>query len=395
MRIAYFDTIAGIAGDMTLGAFLSAGVSLQELRAELQRLGIGGYELEATHVHRSSIAAVQLEVVIADAPHIHRNLAGIRAILDRSSLSERVRRDALAVFTVLAEAEAHVHHTTVEKVHFHEVGALDSIVDIIGAAICLELLGIERVYSSPVRLGRGGLVSTQHGTMPTPAPATIQILRDYPVVLTSHPYELTTPTGAAFLKALSTGVLDDETFRVERVGYGSGTAEIPGLPNMLRLVVGQLEAESEQDNVVIVETNIDDMNPQLYPVVIEALLRAGAHDAYLVPIIMKKGRPGILLSVMAPRPVLDQVIGILYCETSTIGLRLLPVGRRKLPRRHLEVPTSLGRVKAKAVERDGREVLTPEFEECRRLAEEHGMPVVDVLRLLERELATTMNLPQQ
>jgi uncharacterized protein (TIGR00299 family) protein len=334
-------------------------------------------------------------VVIADAPHIHRNLAGIRAILDRSSLSERVRRDALAVFTVLAEAEAHVHHTTVEKVHFHEVGALDSIVDIIGAAICLELLGIERVYSSPVRLGRGGLVSTQHGPMPTPAPATIQILRDYPVVLTSHPYELTTPTGAAFLKALSTGVLDDETFRVERVGYGSGTAEIPGLPNMLRLVVGQLEAESEQDNVVIVETNIDDMNPQLYPVVIEALLRAGAHDAYLVPIIMKKGRPGILLSVMAPRPVLDQVIGILYCETSTIGLRLLPVGRRKLPRRHLEVPTSLGRVKAKAVERDGREVLTPEFEECRRLAEEHGMPVVDVLRLLERELATTMNLPQQ
>jgi uncharacterized protein (DUF111 family) len=178
MRIAYFDTIAGIAGDMTLGAFLSAGVSLQELRAELQRLGIGGYELEATHVHRSSIAAVQLEVVIADAPHIHRNLAGIRAILDRSSLSERVRRDALAVFTVLAEAEAHVHHTTVEKVHFHEVGALDSIVDIIGAAICLELLGIERVYSSPVRLGRGGLVSTQHGTMPTPAPATNHNLRD-------------------------------------------------------------------------------------------------------------------------------------------------------------------------------------------------------------------------
>jgi len=395
MKIAYFDTIAGIAGDMTLGAFLSAGVALEDLVAGLRRLELGGFELQASHTRRSSIDAVQLQVVVTEAPHIHRNLAGIGSILERSSLSERVRRDALAVFRVLAEAEAHVHHTTLEKVHFHEVGALDSIIDIIGCAICLELLGIDRVYSSPVRLGSGGLVSTQHGMMPTPAPATVQILRDYPVVLTSHPYELTTPTGAAIVKALSTGVLDEEVFRVERVGYGAGTGEFEGLPNMLRLVVGELEGRPEEDNVVIVETNIDDMNPQLYPVVIDRLLRAGAHDAYLVPIIMKKGRPGILLSVMAPRPVLDAVIGILYRETSTIGLRLLPVGRRKLPRHHLEVETSLGRVRAKSVERDGRDILTPEFEECRRLAEEHGMPVQEVLRILERELSTPRNRPQQ
>jgi len=344
MRIAYFDTIAGIAGDMTLGAFLSSGVSLETLRTELGRLGIGGFELQASHVRRSSIDTVQLKVTLTEAPHIHRNLAGIRSILDHSSLSERVRRDALEVFTVLAEAEAHVHHTTIEKVHFHEVGALDSIVDIIGTAICLELLAIDRVYSSPVRLGSAGMVSTQHGRMPIPAPATLQILRDYPVVLTSHPYELTTPTGAAILKALSTGVLDDESFLVERVGYGSGTGEFPELPNMLRLVVGELQGTPEEDSVVIVETNIDDMNPQLYPVIIERLLAAGAHDAYLVPIIMKKGRPGILLSVMTPRAVLGGVTELIYRETTTIGLRLLPVGRRKLPRRHLELRTSLGTV---------------------------------------------------
>ena len=394
MKIAYFDTIAGIAGDMTLGAFLSAGIPLEDLVAGLRRLELGGFELQASHVKRNAIDAVHLEVVVTEEPRFHRNLAGIASILERSSLSERVRRDALSVFTVLAEAEAHVHRSTVEKVHFHEVGALDSIVDIVGCAVCLELLGIERIYSSPVRLGSGGLVSTQHGAMPTPAPATIQILRDYPVVLTSHPYELTTPTGAAILKALSSGVLDDETFSIERIGYGAGTGEFPGLPNMLRLVVGDLPMAEEEDNVVIVETNIDDMNPQLYPVVIDRLLRAGAHDAYLIPIIMKKGRPGILLSVMVPRPVLTQVTQVIYRETSTIGLRLIPVGRRKLPRRHLEVTTSLGPVRVKAIEREGREIFLPEFEECRRLADEHGLAVQDVLRLLEHELKNPPNAEQ-
>ena len=394
MKIAYFDTIAGIAGDMTLGAFLSAGILLEDLVAELRRLELGGFELQASHIKRNAIDAVHLEVVVTEEPHIHRNLAGIASILERSSLSERVRRDALSIFTVLAEAEAHVHHTTVEKIHFHEVGALDSIVDIVGCAVCLELLGIERVYSSPIRLGSGGLVSTQHGTMPTPAPATVQILRNYPVVLTSHPYELTTPTGAAILKALSSGVLDDEIFSIERIGYGAGTGEFSELPNMLRLVVGDLPMAEEEDNVVIVETNIDDMNPQLYPVVIDRLLRAGAHDAYLIPIIMKKGRPGILLSVMVPRPVLTQVTQVIYRETSTIGLRLIPVGRRKLPRRHLEVTTSLGPVRVKAIEREGQEIFLPEFEECRRLADEHGLAVQDVLHLLEHELRNPPNAEQ-
>ena len=260
--------------------------------------------------------------------------------------------------------------------------------DIVGTAICLELAGIERVYSSPVRLGSGGIITTQHGVMPTPAPATLEILKDYPTVLTTIPHELTTPTGAAIIKALSYGVLDDELISVRSVGYGAGTKEFAEIPNFLRVVIGDLQADLEQEDVTVVETNIDDMNPQLYPYLIEQLLAAGAHDAYLVPIIMKKGRPGILLSVMVHTSKLDAAIQCIYRETSTIGLRIQHIGRRKLPRRHLEVHTSFGTVKAKAVIRDGREVVTPEFEECKRIAQENGMPVLEVMRVLEREVSS-------
>ncbi|HEX9156494.1 MAG TPA: LarC family nickel insertion protein, partial [Syntrophales bacterium] len=274
------------------------------------------------------------------------------------------------------------------KVHFHEVGALDSIVDIVGTAICLEIAGIERVYSSPVKLGSGGLITTQHGIMPAPAPATLEILKDYPTVLTTIPHELTTPTGAAIVKALSYGVLADEQLSVQSVGYGAGTKEFAEMPNFLRVVIGDLQSELEQEDVTVVETNIDDMNPQLYPYLIEQLLAAGAHDAYLVPIIMKKGRPGILLSAMVHASKLDAVIRCIYRETSTIGLRLQHIGRRKLPRRHLDVSTSFGTVKAKAVIRDGREVISPEFEECKRIALEKHLPVLEVMRTLEREISS-------
>jgi uncharacterized protein (DUF111 family) len=224
--------------------------------------------------------------------------------------------------------------------------------------------------------------------MPAPAPATMEILRDYPTQLTTVPHELTTPTGAAIIKALSYGVLGDELLTVRSVGYGAGTKEFEEIPNFLRVVIGDLQPELEQEDVTVVETNIDDMNPQLYPYLIEQLLAAGAHDAYLVPIIMKKGRPGILLSVMVNASRLDAAIQCIYRETSTIGLRLQHIGRRKLPRRHLEMPTSFGPVKAKAVIRDGREIISPEFEECKRIALEKGMPVLEVMRALEREISS-------
>jgi uncharacterized protein (TIGR00299 family) protein len=387
MRIAYFDTIGGIAGDMTLAACISAGVGLEELTAELGKLPLQGFELQASHVRKNAIDAVHLEVVVAHAPHFHRDLGTILGIIERSDLSVRVKHDATEIFRVIGAAEAKIHDVPVEKVHFHEVGALDSIVDIVGAAICLEKLGIERVYSSPVRLGRGGTVKTQHGVMPTPAPATLEILRDYPVQLTDIPEELTTPTGAAIIKATSAGTLSHETLRVSSVGYGAGTKDFAEVPNLLRLVVGELPGHVAEEEIVVVETNIDDMNPQVYPFLIEELLKAGAHDAYLIPIIMKKGRPGILLSVMAEKRRLERITELIYRQTSTIGLRIQTIDRRKLHRRLVTVGTSFGPVNAKVVERDGAEVTMPEFEECKRIARATGRPLTEIMRELEREIA--------
>ncbi|MER3524164.1 MAG: nickel pincer cofactor biosynthesis protein LarC [Ignavibacteria bacterium] len=386
MKIAYLDTVAGIAGDMTIAAFASAGLLLDELQSELRKLPLEGFELIGKHIMRNAINAVHIDVVITHTPHYHRHLKDIDEIIDRSELSPRVKDVSKSIFRVIGEAEAKIHNTTIENIHFHEVGALDSIVDIVGTAVCLEAFGIERVYTSPVRLGSGGLVQTQHGTMPTPTPATLEILKGYPTVLTAIPEELTTPTGAAIVKALSSGVLDDEVLRVEAIGYGAGTKEIAQVPNLLRVVIGEMDIPPEGERIVTVETNIDDMNPQVYPYLIEKLLAAGAHDAYLVPIIMKKGRPGVLLSVMVAKSKLDEVAHLIYMHTSTIGLRIQDIGRRKFPRREVHVNTQFGPVRAKAVLRNGREVLAPEFEECKRIADERGLSVLDVQQALLREL---------
>jgi uncharacterized protein (TIGR00299 family) protein len=387
MKIAYLDTVGGIAGDMTMAAFVDAGLPLEELSAELAKLGMGGFELAGRHVLRNSIRAVQIDVVVNDQPRYHRHLKDILAIIDRSTLSAGVKERASAVFGVIAGAEAKVHGSTPEKVHFHEVGAVDSIVDIVGAAICLEKAGVDRVYSSPVKLGGGGTVGTQHGVMPVPAPATAEILRGYPTVLTDVPHELTTPTGAAIVKAFSLGTLSSETLSVEAVGYGAGTKEFPELPNLLRVLLADMPGDAGREEILLVETNIDDMNPQVYPYLIERLLAAGAHDAYLVPVVMKKGRPGVLVSAMVPPGALEAVSALLYAETTTIGLRILTAGRRKLLRRHIVVDTSFGPVRAKAVLREGRETVAPEFEECRRIALERGIPLHIVMQRLRDELA--------
>jgi uncharacterized protein (TIGR00299 family) protein len=386
MKIAYFDTIAGVSGDMTLGAFVSAGLPLDELGREIARLRLEGVELEASHVERSGISAVKVDVIISSKQTHHRHLKDISGIIDESTLSERVKEDAKKIFLEVAKAEAKVHRTTVEKIHFHEVGALDSIVDIVGAAVCFEKFGIEGVYSSPVKLGSGGFVDTEHGKLPIPGPAATEILKDYPTVLTDLPYELTTPTGAAIIKAMSRGVLSAEQLKVQSVGYGAGTREMPRTPNLLRILIGELPAAYGGDELVLIETNIDDMNPEIYPYVIEKLLAAGANDAYLVPVIMKKGRPGMLLSALAARSAMEEIVQLIFAQTTTIGVRLLPVGRRKVERRQRDVQTKLGTVKVKAILLDGRERLVPEYEECKRLAEAHALPLVEVYTILEGEL---------
>lgn len=386
MKIAYFDTFSGISGDMTLGAFVSAGFRIDELSAELQKLKLSGFELQARHVERSAITAVKVDVIISEQPKYHRHLKDIHGLIEKSELSGGVKEKAKKIFYELAIAEAKIHNTTLEKIHFHEVGALDSIVDIVGTAICLEHFGIEAVYSSPVRIGRGGFASTQHGTMPVPTPATVEILKCYPTVLTDIDFELTTPTGAAIIKAVSSGVLSTEKIIVEKVGYGAGEKELEQVPNLLRVLIGELAAEFHEDEVVIVETNIDDMNPEIYPFVIEQLLANGAHDAYLIPIIMKKGRPGILLSAMVNRSRLDNILKIIFSQTSTLGVRIQHTERKKLQRTQKEITTSLGRVKVKVILFDGLERLVPEFEECRQIASEKNLPLIEVYKILEKEL---------
>ena len=387
MKIAYFDTIAGISGDMTLGAFLSAGLSIDDLASEITKLNLRGIEFEASHVHRSGIAAVKLEVIISGEQHHHRNLNDIFSIIEESSLSDRVKADAKKIFMEVAEAEAKVHSSTVDKIHFHEVGALDSIIDIVGTAICLEKFRIEKIYSSPVKLGSGGFVESEHGKLPLPGPATLEILKGYPTILTEIPFELTTPTGASIIKAMSSGVLSTERIVAQEIGYGAGTREFPQAPNLLRLIVGTMMPLSDEDDAVIVETNIDDMNPEIYPYVIDHLLSSGAHDAYMVPLIMKKGRPGILLSVMINRSKLDDALKIIFTQTTTLGVRIHAVERKKLKREQRQRQTKLGMVQVKVVWMDGKERYVPEYEECKRLASEKNIPLLEVYKILEKELS--------
>ena len=386
MKIAYFDTIAGISGDMTLGALVSAGVPFDELHKEIHALGIGGFELQARHVERNGMVATKIDVVISEQPHYHRHMKDIEELIDKSSLDAGVKERSKKIFNEVAIAESKVHNTAIEKVHFHEVGAIDSLVDIVGVSICLEKLGIQAVYSSPIKVGSGGTVKSQHGALPIPTPATMEILKDYPVVLTNIPFELTTPTGAAIIKALSLGVVTTEKIRISSIGYGAGQRDLEQLPNLLRVFIGYIDPKYLADEIVSMETNIDNMNPEIYPYVIEKLLSAGAHDAYLIPIIMKKGRPGIILSVLAERSKIDLLQDIIFHETTTLGVRIQPVERKKLPRSSKQVQTSFGIVSAKAITIDGKDLLRVEYEECKRIAIEKNLPLAEVYRKLEKEL---------
>ncbi len=387
MKICYFDTIGGISGDMTLGAFVSAGFQFNDLVDQLKKLGLQGYELDAKHVERNGIVATKIDVIISEQPKYHRHYTDIVALIDASTLSGSVKDRAKKIFYEIAVAEAKVHNSTLEKVHFHEVGAIDSLVDIVGVAICLDHFGTDAVYSSPVKVGNGGFVNSQHGALPIPTPATMEILKGYPTVLTDISQELATPTGAAIIKACSLGVLDVERIKVSAIGYGAGSRDLGAIPNLLRVLVGELESQDETDEIVSIESNIDDMNPELYPYIIETLLSAGARDAYLVPVVMKKGRPGIVLSVLVDHTSVDAALKVIFRETTSIGVRMQTMNRRKLARSTKEVQTALGPVRVKAVVNEGKEILIPEFEECKRIAVDKGLPLRDVYRMLERELA--------
>jgi pyridinium-3,5-bisthiocarboxylic acid mononucleotide nickel chelatase len=386
LRILYFDTFSGISGDMILGAFVNAGFPFEELRQELKKIALSGFDLEVGEIKRNSISANKINVVITKEEHVHRNIRDITEIIDASDLSDFVKSNAKKVFNNIALAESRVHNIPLEQVHFHEVGAIDSIVDIIGSVLCIEKFKIDKIYSTPLRVGSGVFVKTRHGNIPLPAPATAELLKNYPSVITDSPYELTTPTGAAIVTTLSNGIMEGNEFKIERIGYGAGDLEIPNLPNLLRIFIGETCSDFVKDDIFVIETTIDDMNPQLYPFIIEKLLEKGANDAHLVPIIMKKGRPGIILSVITPKESYNEILNVIYSQTTTIGARVQNIKREKLPRVIKEFDTSFGKVKAKVIEFQGNNKISPEFEECKRIALEKNLPLLEVQEKIKKEL---------
>jgi uncharacterized protein (TIGR00299 family) protein len=387
MTLAYFDCFSGISGDMTLGALVDAGVPIEVLRAELEKLALPGYEITALMVTRSGISATKVHVCLDEKEQPARHLADIKKLIDTSSLSSSIKQKSISIFEKLAKAEATVHGTTPDKVHFHEVGAVDAIVDIVGSVICLETLGITSVAASPVNLG-SGTIKTAHGTLPVPAPATAELLKGIPSYGSSVPFELTTPTGASILSTLSASFGPQPLMKISCIAHGAGGRDIPDQPNVLRLVIGDPAPAYHEDTSIVIETNIDDMNPQVYDYVTDKLMQQGAHDVYLTPIIMKKGRPAILLSVLTDKAHEGAVLDTLFSETTSIGVRISEVGRKKLARELREIDTSYGKIRVK-ISRRGDEVLTatPEYEDCRRIAEERKIPLKQVIEETQNELS--------
>jgi len=371
MRIAYFDCFAGISGDMVLGAVLDAGADEARFRQELARLAIE-FELQVSKVVKNGIEATDVRVIVPHEHH-HRRLNDIKALIESSDLSQTVKTRSTAIFQRLAEAEGAVHGTSPEEVTFHEVGAVDAIVDIVGSAIGMELLGIEEVFCSPLPMGHG-FVEAAHGKIPLPAPATVEILKCVPVYDAGIQGELVTPTGAAIIRTLATEFGDMSPMTLQATAYGAGKTEFP-FPNVLRLMIGESDG-LYHERVAIVETNIDDMNPEFYDTVFERLFKAGALDVYLTPIYMKKNRPANLLTAICPIEKKDDVSQVILTETTTFGVRISIASRRCLERRWETVTTRFGDIRIKiGLMGDKQITASPEYEDCRKAAEAHDVPV--------------------
>jgi len=372
MKIAYFDCFAGISGDMTLGALVDLGLDVDELKSMLTGLGITSAAFTVDRIMRHGIGAVKLSVATAPEHH-HRHLGDILEMIHASPLSDNVKEGSERIFTRIAEAESTIHGLPVDKVHFHEVGALDSIIDIVGSVWGLERLGIARCFSSAVSLGTG-TIRCEHGTLPVPAPATLELLKDFPVVKKEVAGELCTPTGAAIVSTLA----QSDT------GYGCGDRECEQFPNILRLIVGETVSDFEADRMLVVETNIDDMNAELYPYVMEKLLQDGAVDVYVTPIQMKKGRPGHMLTMILEEEKLHRCLDTVFRETTTLGVRIHETFRQKLRRSSEEIHTPWGSLRVKICWLNGKKRIVPEFEECKTLAQRENIPLIDVLTAVNR-----------
>jgi len=396
VKILYYDCFSGISGDMNLGAMIDLGVPQGLLVGELKKLKINTYEIAVYRDRRGGIEGIKVDVSVPfrSAGHGHhdaerRAFKDIVGLIDESGLSDAVKKKSLAIFTIIAEAEAKVHGYPVDDVHFHEIGAIDSIVDIVGAAICLDYLKVDRVFSSPVEVG-GGFVKCSHGILPVPAPATAEILRGIPMKSGSVPFETTTPTGAAILAATVNFFTENIHFIPEKIGYGLGQRDTE-IPNVLRVFLGQMDEAAFDEDVetqeaCLVECNIDDMNPELYSSVLDALFEKGAYDAFLTPVIMKKSRPAVKISILCGPELLRGVEEILWLQTTTFGLRISRVTKKMLGRDISKRMTKFGEVSVKNARLRGKKIKSkPEYEDCKRLAREKGVSVKEIYDSLSSE----------
>ena len=375
--IAYFDCFSGISGDMTLGAFLDLGVPVEWLKEGLDSIPLKGFDLTVTQVSRSGIHARRVQVDTKDSSK-SRNYSQIKSLLKDSPLSPSVKERSLEIFAKIAEAEAEIHNCPIEKVHFHEVGGIDAIVDIVGTALCVDFLKLEKIVASRVPLG-SGFVDCSHGTLPVPAPATLKILKGVPVYGTDIPHELVTPTGAAIIVTLAESFGKIPDIIVADTGYGAGKRDLESIPNLLRIITGiaaDHQAGLRQDTIVMVETCIDDMNPEVFGFLMDRLFAEGALDVYWVPIFMKKNRPGTMVQVLCRGDRKEAVMERILSETTSSGVRFYDVHRRILKREQLVVDTLYGRVQVKRiVNPDGSQRLVPEYEVCKKIALEKDIPL--------------------
>ena len=392
-RVLYLDCFSGISGDMTLGALLDAGLPLDDLKAALGSLALGDVELRAEKVLRAGVSATRFTVhehraTTADPNHHpHRHLPKIFKMVDTSSLSPSGRERAKAMFQRLGEAEAAIHQMPIDKVHLHEVGALDSIIDIVGTVFAMEWAGADRIVCSPMNVG-GGTVQSAHGLFPVPAPATVKLLGSAPIYGGAIQKELVTPTGALIATTYATSFGFIPQMTIDRVGYGAGERDNPSTPNVLRVLIGRAADEDVAEGfspaitpnrVTVIECEIDDMNPQIFGTAMDRLYAAGALEVFYVPVQMKKNRPGTLLTVVAPPEKRAQMADVIFRETTTIGLRHYEVERECLRREIVSVETPLGAVRFKIAYRDGRAInAVPEFDDCARLAAAHNVAVKEV-----------------
>jgi uncharacterized protein (TIGR00299 family) protein len=375
MKTLYFDCFAGASGDMILGASVAAGVDPNYLREQLSLLRVDGFSVDFESVNRSGLSATYARVETAHE-HKHRHLSDIKQIIESSDLSVSVKQRAVKIFTRLAEAEAHVHNEPIDHVHFHEVGALDAIVDVVGAAICFDYLKIDRFACSPLHVG-SGMVQMAHGRFPIPPPAVAELLKGVPFYSTDIKGELLTPTGAAIVTAVCSEYGPIPQMTAESMGYGAGTREYPDFPNVLRVLIGETEGdEATDERLWMLETNLDDASPQIIGHVMDRVLELGALDCFFTPVQMKKNRPGVLLSVLCGPVEKEALMRLLFLETTTLGVRSYEVHRRALQRSVVQVETQYGTIDVKVAHLEGRVVNEmPEFEQVREAALRANVPL--------------------